>query len=196
MDMPELVAPVIWTCPSHLCAQHCCGTTGKALLGRAGLAWACSCIVSSKERRSPPWWWWVFPTFAPTAHSWALLSSCAGREKPGPGWKSHCSVLTGKSRKKQTFLSLEVVLSLLWSYKLQAWCHCWEVHSSLFFKGISPCWWGQPPAPALGCPAPKEKPKLPHAQPERNWKILLSCLFVPPPFPTLHKFSSIIDRYM
>lgn len=48
----------------------------------------------------------------------------------------------------------------------------------------------------LGCPAPKEKPKLFCAQPERNIKISLSHLFVPPPFSTLHKFSSIIDRYM
>lgn len=68
---------------------------------------------------------WVPPLLA-TATSLALLNSCAGREKPVPGWKRLCSVLMGKGRKKWTFLSKEVVPSLLWSYKRQAWFPNWE----------------------------------------------------------------------
>lgn len=78
-------------------------------------------------------------------------------------------------------------------------------------KGITLCWVTTAINPNAGfvgsyhCPsctavapykAPNEKLKLPYAQPERNGKNSLSCLFVPSRFPTLHKFSSIIHCYM
>lgn len=113
--------------------------------------------------------------------------ACAGVEKAGR-----------KGREKWTVQSWKVGPSFLWSNKLQTCFPCWEAHSSPqpLSKGLLHAGWWQSPTPMLALyKALNEKPKLPCAQPERNWKNPLSCLFVPSPFPTLQKFSSIFDCY-
>lgn len=156
--------------------------------------------------------WGAFesPPLLATATSLVLRNSCA-REGEACAGVGKAFLSPGRQgREKWTVLSWKVIPSLLWSEKLQACFCCWEAHSSPqpFLKGLvilydshqPQCWPCRelPPFCTAVAPyeAPNEKPKLPCAQPERNWKNSLSCLFVPSPFPTLRKLSSIIDRSM